>query len=93
MIDKESIKTLNEAKYEHCKNWYKDGELITHTWKEALLCACNCYGTFSGRWHSNKYWAELKNKLPDMSESECHAKYIEIEREADASLATWQMYQ
>jgi len=63
------------------------------SWKETLIDMCSNYGSFCGRWHSNEFWKITVDKIPNMTEDECKAKVIDIEREADSSLAYWRAYQ
>jgi hypothetical protein len=58
--------------------------------KEKLQGMCDYYGTFCGRWHSNEFWKATKEKIPTMTEQQCHDKIDQIEREADGELWYWQ---
>ena len=61
--------------------------------KDRLEGMCKCYGTFCGKWHSNEFWAGVLKQLPSMTEEECAAKIIQINKDADDSLAYWRAYQ
>jgi len=57
------------------------------TWKESLIAACDYYGTFCGRYHSNEYWHELRRLAEAMDEDESRLAIERFEREADAEVA------
>ena len=63
------------------------------SWKDTLESMCAYYGTFCGRWHSNDFWKQTAEQIPNMTEEQCKDKIIQIESEADADLAYWQAYQ
>ena len=60
------------------------------TYIETLTAMCDYYGTFSGRWHSNTFWAKTKNEIENMDEDQAKQKVFEIENDADGSLCHYQ---
>lgn len=69
----------------------KDGSKLT--WRETLVAMCKNFGTFCGRWHSNEFWKTALTESETMTEEQAEAKVRQIEREADACLEQWKMYQ
>lgn len=79
------------------KRWksgrYDDPRSETMTYIETLRAMCDYYGTFCGRWHSNKFWAKTKKESESMTETQAKVKVFEIENEAEGDLAQWRQYQ
>ena len=68
-----------------------NGELPT--WKETLERWCKSYGKFSGRWHTNDFWANMLIQLSNMTEGQAEQVCRKIERDADADLDYWRIMQ
>ncbi len=78
-------------RYEHLKWVDLKGNKLS--WRESLKGACAYYGTFCGRWHNKAFWKSTAEKIQDMTEEQCKEKIIQIESEAETSLAEWRSYQ
>ena len=77
--------------YDHLR-WTDSQTKEKLSWRETLKAMCTNYGTFCGRWHSNEFWKRTADNIPN-TEEECKQKVLEIESEADASLAYWRACQ
>ena len=76
-----------------CLRWTNPKTKRKLSWRETLESMCNTYGTFCGRWHSNEFWKRTKETIPNITEEQAKDKVIQIEQEADSSLAYWKRYQ
>lgn len=72
---------------------WKDKNYKEMSYIKTLYSMCNCYGTFCGLYHSNKFWTKTKKELKNMTEKDAEIKVFEIMNNAKISLSFFKQCQ